>query len=62
MDLLLSPIKKQQFFDTPYCLFFRRPLALKASDIGAWYFLLEFIGILAVVTNVSCVGAISNGK
>uniref|UniRef100_H2YZL9 Anoctamin n=1 Tax=Ciona savignyi TaxID=51511 RepID=H2YZL9_CIOSA len=31
----------------------RRPLAHKCSDIGAWYYLLEFIGNLAVVTNVS---------
>uniref|UniRef100_H2YZM2 Anoctamin n=1 Tax=Ciona savignyi TaxID=51511 RepID=H2YZM2_CIOSA len=29
----------------------RRPLAHKCSDIGAWYYLLEFIGNLAVVTN-----------
>ncbi|CAK8678217.1 unnamed protein product [Clavelina lepadiformis] len=29
----------------------RRPLAEKCSDIGAWYYLLEFIGTLAVVTN-----------
>ena len=31
---------------------FRRPLAQKASDIGVWYYLLEIIGSLAVVTNV----------
>ena len=32
--------------------YFRRPLAQKAADIGVWYFLLDFMGTLAVVTNV----------
>jgi len=29
----------------------RRPVAQKCSDIGVWYYLLDFLGTLAVVTN-----------
>ena len=32
---------------------FRRPLALKAQDIGAWYPILKGLAYIAVITNVS---------
>ena len=36
-----------------YLVFYRRPVAQVGYGIGIWYDLLEFIGTLAVITNVS---------
>nr|CAB3221917.1 anoctamin-5 [Phallusia mammillata] len=38
----------------------RRPLSQKCSDIGAWYYLLDFLGTLAVVTNAFTIAITSD--
>ena len=37
---------------TKVCLITRRPEVIKKKNIGAWKYIIEFIGIMSIITNV----------